>query len=141
LRREIERAARPESLQEIRDFLAEACRETRLGRRAARDLVGAVDEACTNVVVHGYAGRDPGRLGVAFEADEDRVRVTISDRGRAFDPKDAPPARLDADWGTRPVGGLGWHLIRKFVDEIAYESDPETGNRLTLVKKVEGGRE
>jgi serine/threonine-protein kinase RsbW len=93
-----------------------------------------VDEACSNVVEHGYAGMAPGPIRVTFDADGDRVVVAIADRGLAFDPSDAEAPDLDSDWEHRRIGGLGWHLIRRSVDAMDYETNRESGNRLTLVK-------
>ena len=134
MRLEIAREARPENLQGIRDFIEEACRRAGVERSAAFDLKLAVDEACSNIVEHGYAGRAPGPIRVTFDADGDRVVVAIADRGRAFDPKDAAAPDLDSDWQHRRIGGLGWHLIRQSVDAMDYETNQESGNRLTLVK-------
>ena len=134
MNREIEVEARPENLEEIRDFIDAACADAQVGRSDTHGLKVAVDEACSNVVEHGYAGLPPGPISVRFEADDRTISVTIGDRGRPFDPADAPAADVVSDWERRPIGGLGWHLIRLLVDEIRYESDPESGNRLTLVK-------
>jgi serine/threonine-protein kinase RsbW len=134
LRLEIERDARPENLQVIRDFIEDACRRAGVERSAAFDLKLAVDEACSNVVEHGYAGMAPGPIRVTFDADGDRVVVAIADRGRAFDPSDVEAPDLDSDWEHRRIGGLGWHLIRRSVDAMDYETNRESGNRLTLVK-------
>ena len=138
---EIERAARPESLEAIRNFIGDACRRAGVERAAAHGLVLAVDEACNNIVEHGYAGREPGPIRVSFEADHERIVMVITDRGRAFDPKDAPVPDLHRDWRERRVGGLGWHLIRQFVDEIHYDPDTENGNRLTLVRAIGRSKE
>ena len=136
MKREIGLEARPESLKVIRDFIEEACRGAGVGRSDAHDLKVAVDEACSNVVEHGYKGRPgPFPLGVVFEADEKRIAVAVTDRGRPFDPARAPKPDLEAHWQDRPIGGLGWHLIRRLVDEVLYESAEESGNRLTLIKR------
>jgi len=133
LRREIELEARPESLKEIRGFIAEACRAAGVTKSDAHGIQLAVDEACNNVCEHGYAGGPPGPIGVSFEAGAEKIAVVITDRGRPFDPGQAPVADLASEWEKRPIGGLGWHLIRQLVDEIGYQSDGKTGNRLTLV--------
>jgi len=134
LRLEIERAAHPENLQVIRDFIEDACRRAGVERSAAFDLKLAVDEACSNVVEHGYAGMAPGPIRVTFDAGQDQVIVAIADRGRAFDPRDAAAPDLESGWENRRIGGLGWHLIRRSVDAMDYETGGENGNRLTLVK-------
>ena len=138
MKREITLEALPESLQRIRGFIGEACREAGVGRSETHGIQLAVDEACTNVVEHGYAGREPGSIGVSFEAAPDRIAVVVTDRGRPFDPAGVPAADVEGDWEKRPIGGLGWHLIRQIVDEIGYQSDGESGNRLTLVVRRKG---
>jgi serine/threonine-protein kinase RsbW len=136
LRAEIEREAHLENLQVIRDFVEDACRRAGVEHAAAFEVKLAVDEVCSNIIEHGYAGREPGPIGVSFEADGGRIVVAITDRGRAFDPRSAPPPDVDSDWRHRRIGGLGWHLIRQFMDRIDYDSDSEHGNRLTLYKQT-----
>lgn len=130
----IERDAHLESLQEIRDFIDEAARQAGMDSSAQFDLKLAVDEACSNIILHGYEPGKPGPIGVSFESDGRQVVVTITDRARPFDPKNAPVPDLDVDWRERRPGGLGWFLIQQVMDRVEYHSDPEGGNCLTLVK-------
>ena len=141
MRREFERAALPASLQAIRSFIKESCRQAGVEKAAAHGLVLAVDEACANIVEHGYRGREPGPIEISFDAEAGRIVMTITDRGRAFNPKDAPVPDLHSGWRERRVGGLGWHLVRQFVDEIHYDPDARNGNRLTLVKSLGRSKE
>jgi len=136
LKLEIERDARGENLQAFRDFIENACRRAGIEQSAAFDLKLAVDEACSNIIEHGYAGNESGPIGVSFDAQGEQVVVAIVDRGRPFDPKTVRPPDLDSRWQDRRVGGLGWYLMSRSVDRISYDSDPKRGNRLTLVKKV-----
>ena len=136
MKREIDLEARPENLKAIRDFIAQACREAGVPAADANDLKLAVDEVCSNVVEHGYAGHSGhAPIGVRFDADEKTIEVTVTDRGRSFDPSRAPEPDIGAGWRDRRIGGLGWHLIRKLVDDVRYESGDPAGNRLTLVKR------
>jgi serine/threonine-protein kinase RsbW len=120
---------------EFRNFIEEACRRAGADESVCFDLKLVVDEACSNVVVHGYEGLEPGPIGVAFAVDGDEIVITITDRAPPFDPRDAPIPNLDAPASERRPGGLGWHLIRELVDRIEYQADAERGNRLTLVKR------
>jgi serine/threonine-protein kinase RsbW len=136
MRTEIEREARLENLQTLRQFVEEACRKAGGDDSTCFDLKLAVDEACTNIIVHGYAGQDPGPIGVALDdGDPERIVVTITDRGRSFSPGALPRPELESAWSDRSAGGLGWHLIRQVIDEIDYESNAPEGNRLRLVKR------
>jgi serine/threonine-protein kinase RsbW len=127
-------AARTANLGRCRQFVEGACRRAGLHREACLDLVLAVDEACSNIIEHGYRSAADGTIQLLFEGDDGEARVTIRDHGAPFDPREALLADLDAPWQRRRIGGLGWHLIRQAVDEVRYDHDAE-GNRLTLVKR------
>jgi anti-sigma regulatory factor (Ser/Thr protein kinase) len=126
--------ARVESLAEVRAFVERACRLAGVDSSSCFDLKLAVDEACANVIAHGYQG-SAGAIRIACSSDDEAVRVTIEDWGRPFAPAELPAADVTSDWKERPLGGLGWHLIRQSVDEIDYAPDPAGGNRLTLTKR------
>jgi serine/threonine-protein kinase RsbW len=126
-----------ESVAEFRNFVEDACRGAGADESVCFDLKLVVDEACSNLVMHGYDGLEPGPIGVSFAVDGDEIVITITDRAPPFDPRDAPIPNLDAPASERRPGGLGWHLIRELVDRIEYESDADRGNRLTLVKRFD----
>ena len=134
--RRIERDARPDQLPALLAFVERACAGAELPDDVAFAVRLAAEEACTNVIRHGYAGVAPGPVAVAIERDASRVVVTIEDRGTPFDPDDAPPPPVDGPAEARPLGGLGWHLIREVMDEVHHAHDERTGNRLTLVKRI-----
>jgi len=94
----------------------------------------AADEACTNVIVHGYADRPPGPLTLRVDVTAETVAVTLTDAAPYFNPSAAPAPDLDAEALDRPLGGLGWHLVRECVDEVRHEPVPGGGNRVTLIK-------
>jgi serine/threonine-protein kinase RsbW len=96
----------------------------------------AVEEVCANVMMHGYADRAPGPLEVSFCSDGEQVTVTISDRAGPFNPDFAPPPDLQSSPEERQIGGLGWHLVRRVVDDVYYRYDPTYGNTVTLVKRL-----
>ena len=138
VRLEMSGTTTPETLEAIQAFVLEGCRRAGADEAAAFDLRLAVDEACTNVATHGYAGRGPGPIGVVFESDGTRMRVTITDRGVAFRPERVEAPDLAAEAEERPLGGLGWHLIRQVTDEIAYHSGGDSANRLVLGRRLRG---
>jgi len=119
----------------FRTFVEDACRRVGADETVCFDLKLAVDEACSNLVVHGYKGREPGPIAVTFALNGDEIVITISDHAPPFNPEDAPIPQLDAPAGERRPGGLGWHLIKQIADRLEYEFDAEKGNRLTMVKK------
>jgi serine/threonine-protein kinase RsbW len=123
-----------QNLALIRALVSRAATEGQLDAAIRDDLQLAIEEACVNLIDHGYPPQRPGPIDVAIEVENDRVTVVISDRAAPFDPKFAPAPDLDSDWSDRSIGGLGLHLIRNVMDELNYDSLPGGGNRLTLTK-------
>ena len=97
------------------------------------DLKLAVSEACTNAIeAHNDVAVDERVLVRCAEA-EDRLEVSIQDRGQGFDPETLPehppvtdPERLNFE------RGLGIPLIRTLVDEVAFEPT-STGTAVRMV--------
>jgi serine/threonine-protein kinase RsbW len=137
---EVTREARLENLPALLQFVSDACRGAGASSEDEFALKLAVEEACVNIIVHGYAGREPGPVSVAIRWDPDRFVVTIEDLAAPFQPDSVPEPDLTAGWEEREIGGLGWWLLRKMVDEFEYESVPGRGNRLTLVKRRDAGQ-
>jgi len=68
------RAAELETLATFRDFIDEFCLLSGVGDDACHDIKLAVDEACTNVVTHGYAGMNLGSIMLALEFEPQLVQ-------------------------------------------------------------------
>lgn len=100
------------------------------------DLVQAVDEATTNVIVHGYRGT-PGWVDVAAERVDDRIVVTVTDEAPPFDPTSVPEPDLSIPPHNRRPGGMGVHLMRQATDRLEHEPRPGGGNILTLDRRLD----
>jgi|APFre7841882724_1041349.scaffolds.fasta_scaffold00236_18 anti-sigma regulatory factor (Ser/Thr protein kinase) len=124
-----------EHLPAFLDFIDNACRGAGVDEDASMALRLAVEEVCLNLIRYGYADASPGPIALEFRVEDDAIRLTVRDRAPPFDPRDAPAPDLTSDVLTRPLGGLGLHLVRCLMDEISYCSDTERGNRLTLLKR------
>jgi len=124
------------NLPMMREFIEQACLHMRLDEEVTAAFKLAVDEACTNIITHGYKGRDPGPIGLSIELRADQVTLSIHDEGRAFDPDDTVTADTESDWQERRIGGLGLFLIGEVMDDIRYESKPSDGNLLILTREL-----
>jgi serine/threonine-protein kinase RsbW len=134
---EITREARLENLPALLQFVSDACQDAGASAGDEFAVKLAVEEACVNIILHGYAGREPGPIALKFHSDSERIVVTIDDRAARFDPSAVPAPDLSSDWGDRELGGIGWWLIHKMTDGVEHDWKPEGGNRLTLVKRRE----
>lgn len=129
------RAAELESLPAFREFIAAAGRRAGLADDVVYDLQLAVDEACTNVITHGYAGMDPGSIILELALQPGRAVLTLTDFGHPFEPSQAPQPDVSAALEDRPTGGLGLYFIYSVMDLVDYQAG-EDGNRLSLVRRL-----
>ncbi len=133
----ITRAAYLESLKEFREFLKHHC-AARAGVTAEilYDIQLAVDEACTNIITHGYADMPPGSIILDLELGPDKMVVSLTDFGHAFEPGSAPIPDVNAPIEEREMGGFGIFFIQQSVDDITYRST-EDGNTMILTKHLD----
>jgi len=136
---EITEPAHLDRLARLRSFVEAACEQTGVDPTTCFALQLAVDEVCTNIIVHGYAHREPGLIHLSFQHDQGQVKITIIDHGCPFDPQQAPHPDLAASWEERKIGGLGIYLVQTIMDEIRYQANTEQGNRLVLIKTLPSG--
>lgn len=96
----------------------------------------AVDEACTNVIEHGYRvvqPKPPVRVEVRF--NEEKLVVDIVDEGAPFNfEKHIMPVFPD-HWDQGHTRGVGLFIIKECMDESSYTQLPDQKNRLRLVKR------
>jgi serine/threonine-protein kinase RsbW len=86
-------------------------------------------------VKHGYGGKEAGPIDVELCFDSHEITITITDEAPVFDPASVASPDLEAGWEDRAIGGLGWHLVRRVVDEVRHQQREGGGNVVTLVKK------
>ena len=126
-------------LADVRRFIRQQAAEAHAPVDCLDDLVQAVDEAATNVIVHGYRGGD-GWLDISIEIDDDRFIVEIEDAAPPFDPLTIPAPDLSVPPMARKPGGMGVHLMRESTDALSYRPGPGGGNILTMTRALRRGR-
>lgn len=120
----------------FREFIDGICQEhPEIGASTCYDLKLAVDEACTNVITHGYAGMNPGSMILAIVLEPGRVRMTITDFGHPFEPSEPPAPDMESILEGQREGGFGLFLIYQTMDQVDYQAGRD-GNHLTLVKRL-----
>ncbi len=98
-----------------------------------QDVELALDEVVTNII--SYAWDDDGRhdIHVRLQSSIAAITVEVEDDGRPFDPVTAPEAVTSGAAHERPIGGLGWYLVRSVMDELAYRR--ESGHNIVTMRK------
>lgn len=101
---------------------------------AVADMIIALNEALVNVVRHGYQ-QQPGRVELTLFRQADTLLIEVRDEAPLFDPTAVPTPDITMPLAQRPFGGMGVHMMRKFVDELKYQATVDGRNLLTLVKR------
>ena len=122
--------ARPDRLKLMRGPVHGAARMCGLSDIAAQDTVLAVDEACQNIIVHAYRGRDDGEIVMTLTRRGPGLFVQLRDFGAPTDPAQIRHRALD---DIKP-GKLGTFFMRSIMDRVEYFSVPSGGNLLQMFK-------
>lgn len=120
-----------ESLQIIGDFIRDHCVALQNFPDVLNDIQLAVDEACANIVKHGYSG-SPGNITISLELQPDSVLIRISDTAPPFNGNSAPKPLLSGDVDRRQPGGLGIFLMKSLMTQVQYQ---RVGNKNILTMK------
>jgi serine/threonine-protein kinase RsbW len=123
-----------ENLKRVRSFINEAGHSLHIDAETLGELCLVVDEAVTNVIVHGYDGQ-PGPIEIDVSAEQDDLVIHIRDQAKTFDAGDVEAPHLDEALAERAYGGMGVYLIRKLTDESEFRPLPGRGNELRLVRR------
>jgi anti-sigma regulatory factor (Ser/Thr protein kinase) len=132
-------AADLQNLSRIRRFVAEQGAALGAALDAVDDMILAVDEIATNIVVHGYRRLSPdapieekAEIEVEVRGEADALVVCLRDRAVFFDPREVPPPDLSLPLEQRPLGKMGVFLVNQLVDQVTHAARPQGGNELTL---------
>ncbi|MEA2114828.1 MAG: ATP-binding protein [Thermodesulfobacteriota bacterium] len=97
-----------------------------------------LDELFTNIVNYGFDDTSDHSIVISLEYDGERMQITMTDDGHAFDITQADNPELDISPDQKDVGGLGIFLVRQYVDEISYKRD-NGKNIIKLIKIISPG--
>ena len=126
--------ARMAMLAETAAFVEAFCNRTDVARDDTLRLTLIVEELFTNTVAHGHRGDSDAPVHVALAVRDDVVLLRFEDGAPAFDPRPRMaqrPASLDAPVETRPLGGLGMHLVAGMARDVRYAYE-DGRNRLWI---------
>ena len=118
-------------------FVDEVCEALALDMSTTMQLTRAMEEAVVNVMNYAYPAGTRGEVRICAVANDERLKLVISDDGIPFDPTARPEADITLSAEERGIGGLGIHLVRQIMDSINYERVGEQ-NVFTLRKKLKG---
>jgi len=119
-------------LSQIRDFVSAAVAALGIEVAALDDLTVAVDEAVTNILIHGYDG--PGEIELEISTSGSDVLVRLQDWAPVFHAKFSPTTDSQPPPARDKPGGLGLYLIQNAMDEVRHHA-VDGSNQLVMVKR------
>ena len=126
--------AKTTNIEAVTDFVNEQLEALDCPMKAQMQIDIAIDELFGNIAHYAY-NPEIGQATVRVEVVEDPLSVVITfiDNGVPYDPlaKADPDTTLSAE--ERDIGGLGIYMVKKSMDEIAYEY--KDGHNILSIKK------
>lgn len=123
-----------QEVPKLNAFVDEVCESVGFDEATTIKVRLAIEEAVVNVIDYAYPPGKKGDVTIEAASNEMRLKFTIIDSGKPFDP--TVQTAVDS---LLPVnerhGGQGIHIIRQNMDSINYERLDKL-NVLTLRKKI-----
>lgn len=129
---EKEYLATDDSLPEALAFIEEELEKVDCSAKDRIQITVSVEEMFVNVAHYAYNG-EVGTVTLSIDNEEGVVTIRLIDEGIAFDPlaKEDPDITMTAD--ERTIGGLGIFMVKKSMNEVAYER--KNGKNIFVMKK------
>lgn len=122
-------------LAKIGELTAETSRCAGFNDREINDIQLAVDEACTNTIIHGLNQDPANRFQLIFQWRKGEIEILICESGHPFDITRIKPPNVNVSLENRAIGGLGIYFIRKLMDKLEYSVDEKGRKTFRMVKR------
>ncbi len=132
--KELNLKARVEYLDKVLGFVDEILESADCPVKQQVQIDVAVEEIYVNIAHYAYApGEGDALIQAELLSDPKGIRVTFIDSGMPYNPleKEDPDVTLSVE--ERKIGGLGIFMVKKSMDEVAYEYK-DGKNHFTLCK-------
>jgi anti-sigma regulatory factor (Ser/Thr protein kinase) len=119
----------------IETWVGEFARRAGLSAETQHAFDLSLVEWITNIISYAYNDTREHWITIRFRAGEGEAHAEVEDDGREFNPLTLPPVDTSTPLETRPIGGLGIHMMRRLMDQVLYRRD-HGQNILSLVKRT-----
>lgn len=98
------------------------------------DIKGAISEAVSNAIIHGYEGRPENTVRIVASLTTRGLEVIVEDTGKGIE--NVKEAMLSGYSSVPERLGLGFSFMQSFMDEVAVLSEPMKGTRVIMFKQL-----
>jgi len=96
----------------------------------------ALEEILVNVIKFGYEEDQDDKFDVFFESQPTGIVIRIAEKGVPFNPERLPKYQVDNPETDTSGAGLGLHLVKTLMDEIAFIRKGREGQEIHLTKHL-----
>jgi serine/threonine-protein kinase RsbW len=115
------------SVPVIRRILGDTLRGLGVSETCVADILVAISEACTNVVQHADS---TSRYEVTVGIEDGQCVLKVVDRGQGFAGDSENRVSADSE------SGRGIKIMKALVDDVSFDSRPESGTVVYLQKRL-----
>ena len=95
------------------------------------------EELVVNVKSYAYEGPD-GEIDINMDDSDGTLKMTITDKGREFNPLEAGDPDVSAGLSERKQGGLGIFFVKQIADSVEYKRENDANVIVISFSKTEG---
>jgi serine/threonine-protein kinase RsbW len=128
-------ASMTDRLIEVRHFVMNHARQHGFNEDDDNKIALAVDEACTNIIKHGYNFSPKHKIDVEILRHGKEFEVIIYDQGKKFDPNAVQTPDMKEYLSHYRRGGLGIFLMKRIMDKVEFSSSGDK-NILRMLKSI-----
>ena len=108
-------------IKRLTDILCKLCEENNICNKVLCDVTLALEEIFANIVNYAYEDNKEHLVKIHVKIQDNVLALEIKDDGKPFNPLEIPMTNTQAPFAERKIGGLGIHLVRNLIDELAYK--------------------
>ncbi|OGC77691.1 MAG: hypothetical protein A2Z27_01010 [candidate division Zixibacteria bacterium RBG_16_50_21] len=121
-------------LREVDEFVEQKLKEEGVDSGLVTDIAISVTEVVTNAVNHGNRNDLHKKVTVSVKLDKKSVTIQVEDQGGGFDSEHLENP-LD-EKNLLKEAGRGVFIVKSLMDEVKFETLPNNGTIVTLVKRL-----
>lgn len=125
----------PAQLAQLYEFLEQLAESCGISMPQQMEIKLALDEAVTNVIQYAYPGTT-GDIRIDIECENRELKITITDKGIAFNPLENKEPDVTLPLEERPIGGLGIFLVKQLMTDVSYQRS-DRYNILKMTKDIQ----
>jgi sigma-B regulation protein RsbU (phosphoserine phosphatase) len=121
-----------ETVPQVAEFMETEMEKLEVSPKISMKLLIAIDEIYSNIVR--YSGATEATVSINKVGNT--LKLQFKDNGKQYNPLKAEDPDITASAEDRKIGGLGIFMVKKMLDNVAYEYDDNI-NILTLTKNLD----